>query len=99
MKLSQYIKELQQIQRQLKRKGIDPEVAISRYSDFTTDLGDQKAGHHGNPNLKAKYYPRVVKGVRFQDRIRTDTEWITRYHPSMPEETTVEFFVELAAGN
>ena len=104
MKLSEYIAALRRLQREARKAGVmDPEVAISRYSDFTTDLGDEPAGAYGNPNLAAKTYPRLVEGVRINlgfcgEEIRTG-DWLTRAHPSMPPGAKRELFIELAEGN
>lgn len=89
MKLSEYIQRLQKIQRTMKRAGLDPEVAVSRYSDFTTDL---TPGWENNDDD----YPRVVYGLP-----ATGQEWITRAHEKMTDEqkARLEPYVELLSGN
>ena len=88
MKLSEYIKRLQAIQRQEKRKGCDPEVCASRFSDLTTALAPGWQ--------KDEDYPRLVEAVPKQDG-----EYLMRAHSTMSEEekANVRTYVELLSGN
>jgi hypothetical protein len=82
MKLSEYIKRLQKIAESLP---MDPDVAINRYSDLTTDLNDRPTNEE---------YPRVTYVLGRQ-------EWSMRVHESMSDEqkATAVPVVELAHGN
>lgn len=98
MRLSEYIERLRAIQRECRRAGgLDPEVAISRYSDLTTGLSadGENLGEDGQP-----LFPRLAKvaAATHGGAIRPTTGWRQRHHPSMGEDAA-ELVVELADGN
>ncbi len=90
MKLSEYIKRLQVIARQERKRGIDPEVIIVRYSDYSLNI---TGGASWKP---APEMPRVIELIP-----QNGGEWLRSLHPSMTDDdrTAVRRYVELAGGN
>lgn len=97
MKLSGYIRALQKIQRQQKRKGIDPTVVCERYSDITADIGDVAKPMNTHPDCTSftPVYPRVIRGVRHG----RDKEWIRRLDATDPPVHDEQVYVVLCEGN
>ena len=90
MKLSEYIKRLQKIQRQQAKQvghDQDPEVCMSRYSDMTTDLGNGD---------EADVFPRVIRAMPVGG-----ADWIMRHHERMSDaqQRLVKDYVEIGHGN
>jgi hypothetical protein len=83
MRLSEYIEKLQALQAEV--APLDPEVAISRYSDLTTDLEEG--------------YPCVVQVL--PPSPGSWQSWQQRAHDSMTDEQKARLvtIIELAAGN
>ena len=88
MKLTEYIKRLQTLQRRLQRQDIDPDVVIQRYSDYTTVIND--------PESDLEEYPKTIRGIPRNDG------WVRAEHDSMTDEATksqLRTFVLLCPGN
>jgi hypothetical protein len=101
--LSEYIRRLRVIARQLKKEhGIDPHVCIRRCSDYTDKIDSSEASitdYTGKVHeWPAETYPRVVNLMTVEGAAG---EWLLTPHPSMTEaqKSKLRAFVELAPGN
>lgn len=84
MKLSEYIKALQKLKRTLKDE--DPDVVVTRYSDYTKDIA--------RPSEYENMYPRIITLVDHGHFLMDD-------HPTLPPDQAAKRkrYIELAGGN